>query len=51
MFSARGAGAKLAGKKEERVPAGETGHHARCILQISLAVVIVLFVLIAGFVR
>jgi hypothetical protein len=38
-------------KKEERVRAGETGHHVRYVLHISLALVIVLFVLIAVFIR
>ena len=36
---------------EERVRQGETGHHVRHILLISVALVIVLFVLIAIFVR
>lgn len=36
-------------QNEERVRAGETGHHVRYILHISLALVILLFVLIAVF--
>jgi hypothetical protein len=34
---------------EERVRSGETGHHVRYILLASLALVIVLFLLIAAF--
>lgn len=36
---------------EERVRQGETGHHVRYILLASLALVIVLFILIAAFVH
>jgi hypothetical protein len=36
-------------QNEERVRAGETGRHVRYILQTSLALVVVLFVLIALF--
>ncbi len=38
-------------RNEVRVRAGETGRHVRTILLISLALVIVLFVLVAAFVR
>lgn len=38
-------------RNEERVRAGETGHHVRYILLISLALVVGLFVLVAVFVR
>jgi hypothetical protein len=38
-------------RNEERVRAGETGHHVRTILLISLALVVVLFFLVAAFVR
>ena len=34
---------------EERVRSGETGHHVRYILLASMALVIVLFLLIAAF--
>ena len=36
---------------EERIRQGETGHHVRYILLISIALVIVLFALVAIFVR
>ncbi len=38
-------------RNEERIRAGEIGHHVRTILLISLAPVVVLFVLVALFVR
>ena len=38
-------------ENEERVRQGETGHHVRNILLASMALVIVLFILIAAFVH
>jgi hypothetical protein len=36
---------------EEQVRQGETGHHLRYVLLISLALVVILFLLIAAFMR